>query len=213
MELKEVFEPIINFIKSFQKKETENSKDKAKERLKLVLYQDRASVSPDYFEMMKKELVEVIKKYVEIDEELMEVELTRLFEDGLDGPALVANIPIKNFKPVVKKVEKKEEKIEVPTQHEEASQEQSKEVVSEESKETANEEEKEISKNSNEQETTENVGGEEAKPQDETEKPVEEKTQEVENKAEDTVKEKETAKKKEPTKKTQSKGRKTTKKQ
>ena len=33
MELKEVFEPIIKFIKGFQKKETENSKEKAKELL------------------------------------------------------------------------------------------------------------------------------------------------------------------------------------
>ena len=115
MELKEVFEPIVNFLKNFQKKEKETvSKDKAKERLQLVLMQDRASVSPDFFEMMKKEIIEVIKKYIEIDEELLEVQLTRGFEDGDGtGPALYANIPIKNIKPVAKKVEEKsEEKIE-----------------------------------------------------------------------------------------------------
>lgn len=104
MEVKEVFEPIIRFIKGLQKKERENSKVAAKERLKLVLMQDRASVSPDFFEMMKKEIIEVIKKYIEIDEEALEVQLTRGFEDGLEGPALYANIPIKSIKPVAKKV-------------------------------------------------------------------------------------------------------------
>ncbi len=100
MELKEVFEPILNFMKNFQKKEKDISKQAAKDRLKLVLMQDRASVSPDFFEMMKKEIIDVIKKYIEIDEESLEVQLTRGFEAGLEGPALYANIPIKNIKPV-----------------------------------------------------------------------------------------------------------------
>ncbi len=100
MELKEVFEPIVKFMKNFQKKEKDISKQAAKDRLKLVLMQDRASVSPDFFEMMKKEIIDVIKKYIEIDEESLEVQLTRGFEAGLEGPALYANIPIKNIKPV-----------------------------------------------------------------------------------------------------------------
>lgn len=100
MELKEVFEPILKFMKNFQKKDKDISKQAAKDRLKLVLMQDRASVSPDFFEMMKKEIIDVIKKYIEIDEESLEVQLTRGFEAGLEGPALYANIPIKNIKPV-----------------------------------------------------------------------------------------------------------------
>lgn len=114
MEFKEVFEPIINFMKNFQKKEKEKEKDiskqAAKDRLKLVLMQDRASVSPDFFEMMKKEIIDVIKKYIEIDEESLEVQLTRGFEAGLEGPALYANIPIKNIKPVASKGEDEEVK-------------------------------------------------------------------------------------------------------
>lgn len=207
MELKEVFEPIINFIKGFQKKEPENSKEKAKERLKLVLYQDRASVSPDYFEMMKKELVEVIKKYVDIDEEMMEVELTRLFEDGLDGPALVANIPIKNFKPVAKKVEPKKEEIidnaEAIEEIEEAIEEVVEELVEEvkEESETTKAEEKV-------EETVEEVAKED----------TEEIKEEIKEEKEETVaeekveEEKNTEVKKETKKKTQSKSKKTTKK-
>lgn len=115
MELKEVFEPVLNFIKNFQKKDKEiASKQAAKDRLKLVLMQDRASVSPDFFEMMKKEIIDVIKKYIEIDEESLEVELTRGVEVGLEGPALYANIPIKNVKPVAPKSDE-EEKAEVET--------------------------------------------------------------------------------------------------
>jgi len=111
MELREVFEPLVNFLKSLQKKDKDPaSKEKAKERLQLVLLQDRASVSPDFFEMMKKEIIEVIKKYIEIDEESLEVQLTRGFEDGDEsGPALYANIPIKNIKPVAKKVEENDD--------------------------------------------------------------------------------------------------------
>ena len=115
MELREVFEPVLNFIKNFQKKDKEiTSKQAAKDRLKLVLMQDRASVSPDFFEMMKKEIIDVIKKYIEIDEESLEVELTRGVEVGLEGPALYANIPIKNVKPVAPKSENDEEENPTP---------------------------------------------------------------------------------------------------
>lgn len=110
MEIREVFEPVLNFIKHLQKKEKEfASKQAAKDRLKLVLMQDRASVSPDFFEMMKQEIIDVIKKYIEIDEDALEVELTRGLEAGLEGPALYANIPIKNVKPVAPKTENEEE--------------------------------------------------------------------------------------------------------
>lgn len=106
MEIKEVFEPVLNFIKNLQKKDKEPaSKQAAKDRLKLVLMQDRASVSPDFFDIMKKEIIDVIKKYIEIDEDALEVELTRGLEAGLEGPALYANIPIKNVKPMAPKVD------------------------------------------------------------------------------------------------------------
>ncbi len=106
MEIKEVFEPVLNFIKNLQKKDKEPaSKQAAKDRLKLVLMQDRASVSPDFFDIMKREIIDVIKKYIEIDEDALEVELTRGLEAGLEGPALYANIPIKNVKPMAPKVD------------------------------------------------------------------------------------------------------------
>ena len=108
-----MFENIINFFKNIGKKEDkkqsqESSKDAAKERLHLVLMQDRANVSADFLELMKQEIIEVIKKYIEIDEKEIDVRLTnKENEDGTNGaPALYANIPILNIKNDARKINK-----------------------------------------------------------------------------------------------------------
>ena len=98
-----MFENIMKFFKKFNKKEEKiasNSKEAAKERLHLVLMQDRANVSADFLELMKQEIIEVIKKYIEVDESAIDVRLTnKENEDGTNGaPALYANIPIVNIK-------------------------------------------------------------------------------------------------------------------
>lgn len=66
-----MFENIVNFFKRLKKAEEKNvpSKDTAKERLHLVLMQDRANVSADFLELMKQEIIEVIKKYIDVEEE------------------------------------------------------------------------------------------------------------------------------------------------
>lgn len=74
------------------------SKDVAKERLKLILIHDRANVSPQFLEMVKGDIIRVISDYAEIDENGLEIKLTRANECGSDSPALVANIPIKKMK-------------------------------------------------------------------------------------------------------------------
>lgn len=115
-----MFESIMKFFKKFGKSENNNetkSKQTAKERLHLVLMQDRANVSADFLEMMKQEIIEVIKKYIEVDEKEIDVRLTNdVKEDGTTGaPSLYANIPIMNIKNEMKKeveekTKKKEEK-------------------------------------------------------------------------------------------------------
>ncbi len=101
-----MFESIMNFFKKMTKKEeqTLKSKDAAKERLHLVLMQDRANVSADFLDLMKQEIIEVIKKYIDIDESAMDVRLTNKENgDGVNGaPALYANIPILNIKDEVR---------------------------------------------------------------------------------------------------------------
>ena len=97
-----MFESIGNFFKKIVKPENKEagSKDDAKERLHLVLMQDRANVSADFLELMKQEIIDVIKKYIVVDESSIDVRLTNQpNDDGTNGaPALYANIPIVNIK-------------------------------------------------------------------------------------------------------------------
>lgn len=90
--------------------------------------QDRANVSADFLELMKQEIIEVIKKYIEVDESAIDVRLTNKENaDGTNGaPALYANIPILNIKNEARKVDsseinKKEEKEEDKNQKEDKS--------------------------------------------------------------------------------------------
>lgn len=73
---------------------SDQSKEKAKERLRLVLVHDRASLSPGLVDSLKEELIEVITKYMDIDEAGLEVN----FDESDDSVALIANIPVKNVK-------------------------------------------------------------------------------------------------------------------
>lgn len=68
----------------------ENSKDAAVERLRLVLVHDRASVSPGLMEALKEELIQVISKYMEIDERGIKVDLN----SSEQRASLIANIPV-----------------------------------------------------------------------------------------------------------------------
>ena len=63
----------------------------ARERLQLVLAHDRSDLSPELLDQMRREIFEVVAKYVEIDLEEGEVSLET--EDRMT--ALVANLPIK----------------------------------------------------------------------------------------------------------------------
>lgn len=63
----------------------------AKHRLQLVLVQDRVKLPPDVMEAMRNELVAVISKYVEIEVDGVEFNLTQ----GEKFDKLTANIPVK----------------------------------------------------------------------------------------------------------------------
>ncbi|MDA8192980.1 MAG: cell division topological specificity factor MinE [Thermaerobacter sp.] len=70
------------------------SKEVAKDRLRLVLVQDRSSLSPQALEDLKNDLLKVISQYMEIDDQGFKVEFSR----NENTTALVANIPIRNVK-------------------------------------------------------------------------------------------------------------------
>ena len=63
----------------------------ARERLQLVLAHDRSDLSTEILDKMRKEILEVVAKYVEIDMDEGAVSLET--EDRMT--ALVANLPIK----------------------------------------------------------------------------------------------------------------------
>lgn len=85
-------------IFDFFKKKT--SSNIAKDRLKLVLVSDRAGCSPDVMEQIKNDIINVISRYIEIDQEGLEINVTQTESDLNNGnvPVLYANIPIKDMK-------------------------------------------------------------------------------------------------------------------
>ncbi len=81
----------------FKKK---GSGDMAKDRLKLILVSDRANCTPELMEMIKNDIINVISKYMEIDAEGLDIQITQTESEGNNGtvPALYANIPIRDIK-------------------------------------------------------------------------------------------------------------------
>jgi len=68
----------------------------ARERLQLVLAHDRSDLNPELLERMRREILEVVQKYVEIDIESGDVSLAT--DDRVT--ALVANLPIRRARPL-----------------------------------------------------------------------------------------------------------------
>ncbi|MFM7086085.1 MAG: cell division topological specificity factor MinE [Cyanobium sp.] len=63
----------------------------ARERLQLVLAHDRSDLNPELLDQMRREILQVVQRYVEIDLESCDVSLET--EDRVT--ALLANLPIK----------------------------------------------------------------------------------------------------------------------
>ena len=77
----------------------------AKDRLKLLLVSDRANCSPEMMEMIKNDIIQVISKYMDIDVQGLDIQITETESETSNGvvPALFANIPIKDMKHKPKK--------------------------------------------------------------------------------------------------------------
>ena len=70
----------------------ETSAAKARDRLKLVLINDRTDLTPEALERLKNEIITVISHYVEIDPSNIHIDMT---QEGREQ-RLVADIPIKS---------------------------------------------------------------------------------------------------------------------
>ncbi len=92
----------MKFSDLFKKK---SSSDVAKDRLKFVLVSDRATCSPEIMQRIRSDIIEVLSKYAEIDQDGLDIHFTQMDTEENDGktlPALYANIPIKNMNHGVK---------------------------------------------------------------------------------------------------------------
>lgn len=85
---------VLDFFNRIFNRDNGQSKNIAKERLRLVLVQDRSNVSPQLLNSLKTDLIKVISNYMDIDEDALEVS----FENCEDQVALIANIPVKRMK-------------------------------------------------------------------------------------------------------------------
>jgi len=63
----------------------------AKERLKMVLINDRTDLTPGALDKLKDELLKVISRYVDIDPETVSIEMTQVGREQ----RLVAEIPVR----------------------------------------------------------------------------------------------------------------------
>ena len=90
MILQNFYNKIIGFFRQAETEQQESSKDTARNRLKVVLMQDRTNLTPELMERMRKEMVELLSKYVEMDKEALELDLE---QDG-EQVALMLSIPV-----------------------------------------------------------------------------------------------------------------------
>ena len=129
MILQNFYNKIIGFFRQTETEQQESSKDTARNRLKVVLMQDRTNLTPELMERMRKEMVELLSKYVEMDKEALELDLE---QDG-EQVALMLSIPVIRAKD--------EEEIKAALEEEDKKKAALKEALEDESEDEAAEEE------------------------------------------------------------------------
>jgi len=87
--LKELCNRLLSLFKQTETKE-ENAKDVACNRLRVVLMQDRTNLTPELLQRMRRELIELLSKYVEMDKDALELN----FDQEGDQMALMLSIPV-----------------------------------------------------------------------------------------------------------------------
>lgn len=80
----------MNVFQRLLGRQKPTSRDIAKERLQLVLVQDRVNLPPEKMSQLKDELIQIISKYVEIEQEGIEISLTKSGRRS----RLTADIPV-----------------------------------------------------------------------------------------------------------------------
>lgn len=87
--LKELCNKVLSLFRQTET-EKENAKDVACNRLRVVLMQDRTNLTPELLQRMRRELVELLSRYVEMDKDALELN----FDQEGDQMALMLSIPV-----------------------------------------------------------------------------------------------------------------------
>ncbi len=87
--LKDLCNRVLSLFRQTETKE-ENAKSVACNRLRVVLMQDRTNLTPELLQRMRRELVELLSKYVEMDKDALELN----FDQEGDQMALMLSIPV-----------------------------------------------------------------------------------------------------------------------
>ena len=168
-----LYNKIVGFFSNVEQKEADESKNVARNRLKLVLMQDRTNLNPYLLERMRGELIDLLSKYVEMDKEALDLN----FENDGESVALMLSIPVIRAKEeeeieatlkaedeAKKELEEKLKALEESEDDEDNSEEDDEETSDDDDKE----EESEESDDEAEETDSENEISEEKKSEDET---------------------------------------------
>lgn len=158
--LKEICNKVLSLFKQTEKEE-ENAKDVACNRLRVVLMQDRTNLTPELLQRMRRELIELLSKYVEMDKDALELN----FDQEGDQMALMLSIPVirakdeKEIEEALKAEDEAEESDEdLESEEDDDSEEEKDEETSSEDEENDSEDNQE---NSDEVEKSEEIDNEE----------------------------------------------------
>ncbi len=169
--LKELCNKVLSLFKQTET-EKENAKDVACNRLRVVLMQDRTNLTPELLQRMRRELVELLSRYVEMDKDALELN----FDQEGDQMALMLSIPVIRAKD--------EKEIEETLKAEDEAKKSDEESDSEEEEENSEEKTSEDAE-STEEETDEDSDEEnEDESEDEKSEESDETVEETENKEE-----------------------------
>ena len=152
-----LYNRVLSFFQRDRMQDGESSKDTATNRLKLVLMQDRSNLDGATMQKMREQLISVISKYIEIDQDALDLNLEA---DG-DEIALMLNIPVirARTKEEIEELEAKEQEA-LKASKDDAADNTENSEESEESKDTENEEHSENPENEDPEDVSETSDGE-----------------------------------------------------
>ena len=83
---------LLRWLFGLSENDRQTSSEIARQRLRLVLIQDRIELAPDMMQQMKQEILEVVSRYMVVEDDFIEFEVRRLEELVM----LVSNIEVKD---------------------------------------------------------------------------------------------------------------------